>query len=255
MAGYLYKDWRLNRWLLLAGIFFSVFFFIFMYATIFPVEMEWERLQMTTEEYLAYYLQPATSMMMSVSILPAITALASTDRLAKTDERKVWASFAISAPGAAKGYVTAKYCFCLLAAMPVVILPYLGETILGAIAKLPVDCSLLYLPMFYFVLLMFATAFPFSIRFGYKRGNNIRLIILLGILFLGFVYFLFGDLAIFDNAEQFGEKLYNMMVGEGQSKVVNTVLAVLPVVSLAAFGISYVYSCRAYAKGVAHYDN
>lgn len=254
MAGYLYKDWRLNRWYFLAGIGFSVFFFIFMYSVVFPVEMEWDRIHMSTEEYLSWYMQPATSMMMSISIFSAMIATFITDRLAKTDERKIWAGFAISAPGAAKGYITAKYCFCLLAALPVVVIPYFAETVLAAITKLPVDCSLLYLPMFYFVLLMFATAFPFSIRFGYKRGNHIRLIILLGILFLGFVYFLFGDLAIFNNADAFGEKLYNMMVGEEKSQTVSTVMAALPCISLAAFGISYVYSCKAYAKGVNHYD-
>lgn len=254
MAGYLYKDWRLNRWYFLAGIGFSLFFFIFFYSVVFPVEMEWDRIHMSTEEYLWHYMPPATSMMMSISILLAMIALFITDRLAKTDERKIWANFAIAAPGSAKGYVTAKYCFCLLAAMPVVIVPYLAETILGAITKLPVDCSLLYLPMFYLVLLMFATSFPFSIRFGYKRGNNIRLIILLGILFIGFLYFLFGDLAIFNNADAFEEKLYNMMVGEEKSQTVSTVMAALPCISLAAFGISYVYSCKAYAKGVNHYD-
>jgi len=254
MAGYLYKDWRLNRWLLLGMSAWCVFFFILMYSVLFPTEMTWEIEQMTTEEYLAYYMQPTTSMIMSISIFSAMIATFITDRLAKTDERKIWAGFAISAPGAAKGYITAKYFFCILAAMPAVILPYLAETILAAITKLPVDCSLLYLPMFYLVLLMFATSFPFSIRFGYKRGNHIRLIILLGILFLGFVYFLFGDLAIFNDADAFGEKLYNMMVGEEKSQTVSTVMAALPCISLAAFGISYVYSCKAYAKGVNHYD-
>ncbi len=253
MAGYLYKDWRLNRWLLLGMSAWCVFFFIFFYSVVFPTEMTWEIKQMSTEEYLAYYMQPATSMLLAISIAPAMAALLISDRLAKTDERKIWASFAISAPGAAKGYITAKYCFCILAAMPVVVIPYLAETIVKALTKLPVDCSLLYLPMFYFVLLMFATAFPFSIRFGFKRGSNIRMIMLLSILFLGFVYFLFGDLAIFNDAD-FGEKLYNMMVGTEKSQTVNTVMAALPCISLAALGISYVYSCKAYAKGVNHYD-
>jgi len=85
-------------------------------------------------------------------------------------------------------------------------------------------------------------------------SHGMGLIILLGILFLGFVYFLFGDLAIFNDADAFGEKLYNMMVGEEKSQTVSTVMAALPCISLAAFGISYVYSCKAYAKGVNHYD-
>lgn len=255
MAGYLYKDWRLNRLFFLITLLGSVFFFIFFYSVVFPTEMAWEREHLPAEEYQKLYTLPATSMLMSLTIFPAIMALVITDRLSKTDERKVWASFSVSAPGAAKGYITAKYCFCMLTAMLVVILPYLTETILAAITKLPVNGSLYYLTVFYFVLLMFATSFPFSVRFGYKKGNNIRVIILLVIIFIGFLYFLFGDLAIFNDVDAFGEKLYNMMIGEGQSKMVNTVLAVLPCVSLAAFGISYVYSCKAYTKGVAHYDN
>ncbi len=274
MRGYLYKDWLLCRKMILAAGIATLVMFIFGNIALLP-ERFWEdafrfidiadaellkhRMDYIMNDTNAMEMWQAdianlTSLFLAVAIVPTMFALGIADKLCKVDEQKVWASFAIAAPGAAKQYVTAKYCFCLLIAVVPLAFFYLLQSIITALTLLPVDCTPFFMLIFYLVLLSFGLTFPFSARFGYRQGNNIRVILMVVLVFIGFVYFLFGDIAILQDFDALGEKLYNMMVGDEADTTLSVVLTVLPCVSIAVFGLSYPYSCKAYAKGVAHYD-
>ncbi len=280
MRGYLYKDWLLCRKMILAAGIATLAMFIFgcmallsdMFREIafqFTGIIDADALKtamyhITDPEYIAQNdgflidwkacIQELTTLIMVTAMITAMFALGLADKLCKVDEQKVWASFAIGAPGAAKQYVTAKYCFCLLVAAVPLAFFYLLQSIITALTLLPVDCTPFYMMIFYLVLLSFGLTFPFSARFGYKQGNNIRAVLIVALLFIGFVYFLFGDIAILQDFDALGEKLYNMMVGDEVDTTLSVLTVVLPCVSIAVFGLSYPYSCKAYAKGVAHYD-
>ncbi len=274
MRGYLYKDWLLCRKMILAAGIATLVMFIFGNIALLP-ERFWEsafqfidiadpeEMNRRMDIIISYevhmknwqdHIETLTSLFLVVAVIPALFALGLAEKLCKVDEQKVWASFAIAAPSAAKQYVTAKYCFCLLVALVPLVFFYILQSIITALTLLPVDCTPFYMMIFYLVLLSFGLTFPFSARFGYKQGNNIRAVLIVALLFIGFVYFLFGDIAILQDFDALGEKLYNMMVSDEVDTTLSVVTVVLPCVSIAVFGLSYPYSCKAYAKGVAHYD-
>lgn len=274
MRGYIYKDWLLCRKLILAACIVTAVMFFAIGYVIFPEYFFDDVLQfagITDGEFLSTemklmlnnaerseewqaYAQNLATVLMSTYFVPVLFAIGITEKLCKMDEQKVWAAFAIGAPGAAKQYVTAKYFFTLLAATAPVAMFYIIQNIITALTMLPVDCTPIYMMGFFLVLLSFGLTFPFSARFGYKQGNSIRAILLCCLLLVGFVYFLFGDISILQDADKLGETLYNMMTGNGQSTTINVVLTAIPCLSLTVFGLSYPYACKAYAKGVAHYD-
>lgn len=274
MRGYLYKDWLLCRKLLIAACIVTAAMLIVLGYAILPEgffenalqfagitdkdELNRQMQQMLSNEESNWewqaYTYSLTHLLMSAFFSTVLFAVVISEKLCKMDEQKVWASFAIGAPGAAKQYVTAKYVFCLLTAMAPVIAFYIIQNILTALTQLPTDCTPIYIMGFYLVLLLFGLTFPFAARFGYKQGNNIRSVCIIMLILAAFIYFLFGDISILQDSDALGEKLYKMMMGTERSTTISVLLTVLPCLSLTVFGLSYFYSCKAYAKGVAHYD-
>ncbi len=260
MLGILYAEWvRYRKWFWIGGaviLLYSVMSFMVFGQWLDPILLQNRGTEYCYEEmFLSEYLSVANSICMSMCLVYFVVTSILALQSIKADERKAWAHFVISTPQCAKSLIDAKYTYTLLLGVAMCVLSYLFETVFSAWYCMPVNVTALYMLLFFVQLLIFAICMPFDVRFGSKLGANVRLILFVAMAFLALVYFLFGDLAIFDDAELFGEKLYNSLLGEGQSKTVTIVMAVLPYLSMAAYGLSYLYSCKAYVKGVAYFDN
>jgi hypothetical protein len=105
---------------------------------------------------------------------------------------------------------------------------------------------------FFAQLFLRAVETPFLVRYGSKAGKQVKLLVLVGAVFLVIVYLLFGPLPDSDTVfEAMGswffseDKLSGMLLG---------VAAILPYVVFAFYYISYRISCEFYQKGVETYD-
>lgn len=275
MSGYLYKDWVLCRKLLFAACIVTiVMLFLLGYALLpdyfFDVALQFTKI--TDKETLDTQMQLMLSnkafhrdwnecakslelFLMLISVIPTLFALGISEKLCKMDEQKVWASFIIGAPGTARRYITAKYCFCLLTTITQMAVCYIVQSIIIAFTHLPVDCKSFYGLELLLVLLSFGLTFPFAARFGYKRGNHIRSICVLMLILAAFIYFLFGDISLLQDSDKLGETIYNMIIGSNRSAALNHLRIAIVCLSLAVFGLSYPYACKTYAKGVENYDS
>lgn len=274
MRGYLYKDWLLCRRMHLAACIVTIVMLIVLGYALLPddfFEVALQFAKITDPEVRDAQMQlmrnnaerslewnecarSLTLLLLYTSLIPMLFALWISEKLCQMDEKKVWASFAISAPGAARQYVTAKYFFCLLSAMTPMIAFSIFQRSIVAITHLSVDCKSVYIIECFLVLLSFGLTFPFSARFGYKQGNHIRVICVLMLIFIAFIYFLFGNISILQDSDKLGETLYNMVMGTERDASIKWLRTAVYCLSLAAFGLSYPYACKAYAKGVANYD-
>ena len=167
------------------------------------------------------------------------------------DENAKWSSFVISTPKAAKGQVQCKYYASLILNIFVVSWAYLMDSVNAALGS---SSLIIVIPvLFCGQLLINALEFPFSIRFGSKRGSNIKMGIVIAIFLAFVIYGLFGDIS-FIMTDDFPEKLATFLTGEGLS---NTLLWILGVLPYAAYGLYYL-SCKLseklYLKGVECYD-
>ena len=108
---------------------------------------------------------------------------------------------------------------------------------------------------FYIILLYFAVDIPFSIRFGVKKGAQIKCIILVAALLCVVIYLLFGPLpdsadVIFDAVYGTIEKLINNQFSDEMMLV----MGIIPIISVFGYIASYFISCKLFMKGVEEYD-
>ncbi len=163
----------------------------------------------------------------------------------RRDESRLWRGFAASAPAAQKGLVAEKYLFLLLFGLAPLFLCFIVSTLLPLIsgdlsASILMSCFLL----FCLYLLMNAIEVPFMIRFGAEKGLAIKCALAGVLLCIAAVYLLFGDISFLlgdDPIEGF-LKLMNSSAGLW-------VTAALPVVSFAAYLLSFWISVKLYRKG------
>lgn len=167
------------------------------------------------------------------------------------DENAKWSSFVISTPKAAKGQVQCKYYAALILNIFVVSWAYLLDSVTAALGS--GSLTMVIFVLFCGQLLINALEFPFSIRFGSKRGSNIKLGIIMAVFLAFIIYGLFGDIS-FIMTDDFPQKLATFLTGEGLSSVLLWIVGVLP---FAAYGLYYL-SCKLseklYLKGVECYD-
>ncbi len=175
------------------------------------------------------------------------------DMIHKADERRVWSTFISSTPLAAKGQVKSKYLFTLLISIVNISICFLADTVNCAINDTFSTFSITVL-IFWLQLLFKAIELPFIIRFGEKRGNNIRAIILLSVLFIVVVYLLFGDLSVFMSEESVYTFLSKVAQGTALQNEMMWAAGVLPFAATALYILSYKLSCKFYRKGAETYE-
>lgn len=168
----------------------------------------------------------------------------------REDDRKSFAMWIASTPEGVRGYIRIKYELIFVMMMLTLFSLQLGglitEMICGAYeARWPVMDSVMIM-LSYLQIILRAIELPFTVRFGVKNGSIIKSIflVILAILVL-IVYLLYGeeiaDVIASGDTERLGT-------------AAQTVIAVLPVIALAMYYLSYRLSCKLYLKGAEQYD-
>lgn len=172
----------------------------------------------------------------------------------QSDESEKWAHFVISTPLSYKGQVLSKYYFSLLISITAVVyctfLFGINAIVQGG------DSGVMSIVMILFViqLLLRAIEFPFVTYFGGKYGNKIRLCIAFMAIFFVIVYLLFGDMSIFGSFESFMDWFTGFINGSIYTDVMLIAVAVVPIVVVIIYYLSYKLSCVLYRKGVSNYE-
>lgn len=172
----------------------------------------------------------------------------------KHDERKAWASFAISTPQAARGQVASKYYFSLIVLIGSVFISYIYDVIACAAGNVDSSGLSMISSLFFVFILMLSVEIPFSIRFGSSNGNKYRAMIVILLLFAGMVYLLFGDISIFGEPEKLMESIMNILEGNGLPDGLLIAMGIFPYFSMTMFYLSYKLSCRLYIKGIESFE-
>ncbi len=243
MNGYLYKEWKLNRmfFLLTAGIAVGIVFL--------PLIIVMVRERTISREAFLYFAKDGLVIKESFIYLGAWALLCLQEwSFLRDDDMKVWGLFVASNPKGIRGYVYTKYgfvaamclCFFILSAGFEYIFTWILNTIGGV--GMPQSTEGFWM-LFLLLLLANAMEMPFSIRFGIKRGNTIKLI--LGIaLFLVFMFVFLGN--------PFGimDKIFLFFVDK---EIPFSVKWGLPIISIVSYILSCLLSCKLYMKGVFQY--
>lgn len=170
------------------------------------------------------------------------------------DERKKWADYIATTPVSVKGQVLSKYYFSLLISIATLIYCSLAFRINAVIQGVDSGALTIVVALFVFQLFLRSLEFPFLIRFGSKFGNNSRMVCGLALMFLVFVYLLFGDLSIFGTFDDFLAWFTKLLSGELFSNTRQILVALAPAFAAVLYYLSYRLSCRWYLKGCENYD-
>lgn len=197
-----------------------------------------------------YYTQALISYFM-IFVFTNITLM----QIHTNEEKKLWSSFVIASPCGGDGHIKSRYlsilifnfiafCWCWLTELFVLIIGDVEESLLFS----------MYSTFFFINLFVCSIEIPFIVRFGCKRGNNIRAGIILGAIAIIVIYFLFGDISMFSSLDEFINNLMDILSGKKSNSFLIASIAVFPYISLTFFYISYKISCRLYLKGVESYE-
>lgn len=252
MAGLLYKEFIINRkniiisgvgYLLLSALILA----IIGVTLISNVEL--------TDEYgnnIAKSLYTFLMMMASVVIFAASGSVQ--QMIFASDERKKWCDYISSTPVSVKGQVLSKYYFALLISIATLVYCTLfcgiGAVLNGEVSGL-MNISV---GIFTFQIFLRSVEIPFFIRFGYKNGNNYRLIIFGVACFALLVYCLFGDLSIFGSFDGFMKWFTKITAGQTFSDIMLLAISIMPFAVAILYYLSYRISCRLYLIGAENYD-
>lgn len=242
MKGLAYKEWVQNRWFILSMILLGFMPVLMMFLL---------RDTMTAAEIA----DDATGFFKLRTIGVVIAFLASglleSMVIIRSDDRKLWGYFISSTEEGYRGFIRVKYemvyIMIVMASMSLMIVDQITVLFLNDTRHIAADSTQNIISVLtVFQLLLRAVDFPFIIRFGEKKGNIIKLIMLLSI-------FIILIILVMTDAGGINVKLYDAVSVLISDR--NALLAVSSagVVVLAVYYLSYRISCRLYLKGVEEY--
>ncbi|MBQ7003981.1 MAG: ABC-2 transporter permease [Oscillospiraceae bacterium] len=245
MYGFLYRYFRVMRQMLI------VFGFVILFTVFMPIfqALVWEA------EELNNVMEHDMSCMLTYCVLMMLSYFMN-DELHKADEKRLPVYFAVASPAGVKGYVKSKYIRTLLLPFIAMNVCLMTDLTAAAILDLRQDVNRattftgIYTGLFMMFILLSAIELPFMIRFGVKKGANVKAVIFLGILAAAGIYFLFGDISMFGTMEDFIRFLLDVMSGKRGGTTMLAISALMPIVTLALYYLSYLLSCKLYLKGV-----
>ena len=105
---------------------------------------------------------------------------------------------------------------------------------------------------------------PFVIRYGSKRGVNIKVAVILIIALCIGIYALFGDISYFMKGEGFVNQIQEAVMNINGNEVADKLLkqdasklliaSLIPHIIVGLYYLSYRISCKLYLKGTEEYD-
>ncbi len=245
MYGFLYRNFRVMRQMLI------VFSFVILFTVFMPIfqALVWEA------EELNNVMEHDLPCMLTYFVLMMLSYFMN-DELHKADEKRLPVYFAIASPAGVKGYVKSKYITTLLLPFIAMNICLMTDLTAAAILDLRQDVTRvtsfmgIYTGLFMTFILLSAIELPFMIRFGVKKGANVKAVIFLSILAAAGIYFLFGDISMFGTMENFIQFLLDVLSGKRGGTTMLAISALMPLVTLALYYLSYLLSCKLYLKGV-----
>lgn len=171
------------------------------------------------------------------------------------DDKKLWAYFTVSTPTGVRGFMYYKYVLCFamngLYMVASIFTNNLVATIRYAVTgKEAESFGGVVLMIFFTLLFTSAVDIPFIIRFGAKKGNMIKLWVMMSLVTIAVVGFSLLPESISDKIMEVLTKLYN---GEANNALMQFV-SFCPLIVIASYILSYKVSCRLFMKGVDTYD-
>ena len=204
----------------------------------------------------------STSLALAFLCLIVINSLQ--NRLIAIDERRKWGYFGISTPVTSRGVVAAKYAVVFLLSFVGFVFCFIMDIVFSFITGVYIDNSIIYMGILFFGIIWFAIELPFVIRFGSKRGNNVKVAIFLFIILCIGIYALFGDISYFMKGEGFGRQIQKIIMNVDGDMVMDKLLrqeahkliiaSLIPHIIVALYYLSYRISCKLYMKGMEEYD-
>lgn len=173
------------------------------------------------------------------------------DGLFAKDEKHSVTNFVISAPTGLAGQIRSKYYFVFAEYIAFLFIQYITDVIVcGIVNDSAVSASLLIMVLFSIMLILTAVEIPFIVRFGSSHGLQVKGAALAVIVFIIAVYFLFGDISIFDEPD---------ILAALQEKMSDAVTlgttAVICGGAIPIYYMSYRISVKLYKKGAESYEN
>jgi hypothetical protein len=168
------------------------------------------------------------------------------------DENKCYSAFVSSTPLTGDGQVLCKYYEMVLLSSILLVWGAVCDQIICVVNGLSGNTLEIRIGFFFAQLFLRAVETPFLVRYGSKAGKQVKLLVLVGAVFLVIVYLLFGPLP--DSGTVF-ETIGSWFFSEDKlSGVLLGAAAILPYVVFAFYYISYRISCEFYQKGAETYD-
>lgn len=243
MKGYLYKEWKQNRvFLLLTAVIAIGLVFL-------PILIVMVRERTISREAFLYFAQEGLLLREIITLIGFAGALGLQEwSFLREDDMKVWGFFVASNPKGIRGCIYTKYGFMAATCMCFWVLTtgfdYIFTRIVNVIGGIGLPQRTEFLWMLFLVMLLVnALEMPLAVRYGMKRGNNIKLIVGLGLGIIFIVVFLGNPLGIMDI-------LFAFFVDK---KIPFSMKWGLPVISIVSYILSCLFSCKLYMKGVFQY--
>ncbi len=175
--------------------------------------------------------------------------------LHKTDEKCLPIYFAVSSPAGVNGYVKSKYISCFIIGFAALNICLITDSIACSILEhrtelIPTSFQGLYTGFFMLTLFLNAIEIPFIVRFGYKKGVNLKAGLFVLLIVAVGIYFLFGDISMFGSMEDFMQFLIDVLNGTRGGTTLVAVSALTPIAVGVLYCLSYKLSCKLYLKGV-----
>ncbi len=244
MYGFLYRDLRIARPMLIAS---AIMLFYTILAPIFGAL----NLSDGNEEMTSFNIICLVCYGMNM-----LFAFFVQNEMHKGDEKRLPVCFAIASPAGVEGYVKSKYLSNLILPFGLMCICLFTDLIAAAIVDVrtdevaPTSFISMIIMLFQVIILLNSIELPFMFRFGVKKGANLKSAIFISILAAAGIYFLFGDISMFGSFDDFLQFLVDVMNGKKGGTTMLALSALLPLITLGAYYLSYLLSCKLYLKGV-----
>ncbi len=253
MSGLLYKQLRQNR-------------IIFLICAVFPVLMAYPMpglsyigMEEDIPAYKAFFLGITEGAVLRIAFL-IFGYIISTMVLTSAyngDELKKWVFFCASTPKGAKGLVRSKYAMLLISGILTLAVSAVCDTALCAVVskitgEKMTSANMFLLAAFFIQIIAIAVEPPFTLRFGTKAGNGVKVTVLFGAIFAVIVYLLFGPIP--GSFEDFAESLAVLVERIAERDVPAWIMPTVAAVSAASFTVSCAVSECGLLKGTESYD-
>jgi hypothetical protein len=247
MIGLIYKDLCVMKKSLIFNfvILFGVSLFLF---------VPWSRLtnELNIDAQFAYGTAFARVPFL-VYLFLFITISSVQENLFSHDETRGYSAFVSASPLTARGQVLSKYYEMALLSFALLVWGYLCDRIASLVNGVSGTAMGIYITFFFCQIALRAVETPFVVRYGAKTGKQVKLVVLMGIVFVCFVYFLFGPLPSVDSDSFFDFLVQWFLDANHLSGFMLGAVAILPYVVMLLYYVSYRISCRFYQRGVENY--